>query len=494
MRNPKIESIIMNFRLINHVQSLLFGFILLTSSAMLAMDAPPLATAPIESVPSLRALCAERVVTVPKHMEYISKNHLPEDAKELIDWKAQVVQDIYDSHRLLFIDIFYRQSRQVLDTGFTPKCVALSPDGNHALTSTYFNTRLWDLKQNPATYTALILPDGADIAAVCNGGRYVFAVKKSENNGLLFDLQKKQTTKLYGHRYSISCCAFSTDGRSLATGSFDGTVLIYDLENLFLLPKCLDGHQSSVRAVAFNFDGTSLLTGSSDFTLQLWDLTKKIADSKRLDNRLTEIQSVAFSPDATHIASYGAGGGYMWDLRRNPPVIVQELKTPPYFSRSEKCTGALGPLGKYVIAANSKGFQFTNLATSKDGYRVAYFMEHKKEDPLEENAFAISADANTILISDNGQVICYRLHDEAHSLTLSQLKLLVEAVQNLEKCKALKDACEKIKNCAFWKDKGEAKIYELLCRELRESSPFIANVMSFSRPQINAILEYKFHN
>ncbi len=36
---------------------------------------------------------------------------------------------------------------------------------------------------------------------------------------------------LYGHRYTVYSLAFSPDGKTLVSGSADGTVLFWDLDN-----------------------------------------------------------------------------------------------------------------------------------------------------------------------------------------------------------------------------------------------------------------------
>ncbi|MGI9099945.1 MAG: WD40 repeat domain-containing protein [Solirubrobacteraceae bacterium] len=106
-----------------------------------------------------------------------------------------------------------------------------------------------------------------------------------------------------GHTDAVSSVAFSPDGRTLASASWDETLRLWDLRTHKQLGKPLTGHANRVESVAFSPDGRTLASASTDRTVRLWDVrTHKLLD-KPLTDRRSSAFSVAFSPDGRTLAS-----------------------------------------------------------------------------------------------------------------------------------------------------------------------------------------------
>ncbi|MEZ2319871.1 MAG: AAA-like domain-containing protein [Microcoleus sp.] len=131
----------------------------------------------------------------------------------------------------------------------------------------------------------------------------------------------KERNSLEGHSSSVRSIAFSPDGKTLASASFDSTIKLWNLEIQKPIAT-LTGHSNLVNSVAFSFDGLTLASASDDNTIKLWNVQtqKPIAT---LTGHSNLVNSVAFSPDGLTLASASSDNTIkLWDLQSQKPIAT----------------------------------------------------------------------------------------------------------------------------------------------------------------------------
>ena len=86
----------------------------------------------------------------------------------------------------------------------------------------------------------------------------------------LWNIDKSEYKVLKGHNSWVVAVCFSKDGKLLASGSNDRTLIIWDVENLKPI-KSLDLFRSSVRSVSFHPNRPQIAGGSEDKTVRIWN-------------------------------------------------------------------------------------------------------------------------------------------------------------------------------------------------------------------------------
>jgi WD40 repeat protein len=217
---------------------------------------------------------------------------------------------------------------------------------------------------------------------------YVLPVVPSTKNPLWEELRRasppdprlRYTFK--GHVRSVVSVAFSPDGKTLATGSWDKTIKLWDVAT-GKNTTTLTGNTGVVRAVTYSPDGKMLASaGGNDQTIKLWDAVtgKNIAT---MSGHKEIVQSVAFSPDGKILAS----GGWdktveLWDVATGKNITtLNGHDSPVAFSPDGKtlATGSWDETiklwdvadGKNIATLNGHDKCVSSVAFSSDGKILA---------------------------------------------------------------------------------------------------------------------------
>jgi WD40 repeat protein len=198
------------------------------------------------------------------------------------------------------------------DPGAETEAVALSPDGKTLATRQDKTVNLRDAATGKERGRIELpgAPGGRTITgwlAFSPSGRYL-AVTPSGKVVSLIDVETQHVAGTFSHDEPVFACAFSPDGKWMATGGDDQEkgihfARLWDVtaQKEWRRFRAGDGH---IGALAFSADGATLAGGGGDARLHLWDVAtgKEQRSYPRIGRA---IRSVAFAPDGKAVAAAG---------------------------------------------------------------------------------------------------------------------------------------------------------------------------------------------
>lgn len=189
-----------------------------------------------------------------------------------------------------------------------------------------------------------------------------FALSGSWDGSLrLWDLNTGNTTRRFvGHTKDVLSVAFSADNRQIVSGSRDKTIKLWNTlgECKFTMEE--NGHTDWVSCVRFspNPSNPSIISGGWDKQVKVWNLTN-CRMKQNLSAHTAQINSVTISPDGTLCASGGRDGTIqLWELNENKNL---------YFLPADDTINSLTfcPTNYWLCAATDSGLKIWDLENKK---------------------------------------------------------------------------------------------------------------------------------
>ncbi|NJP05160.1 MAG: protein kinase [Chloroflexaceae bacterium] len=211
--------------------------------------------------------------------------------------------------------------------------------------------------------------------------------------------------RVKAHEGLIMGLAFTPDGKTLASASFDGQVKIWDVERR-LLKHNLDGPGGDLHNVTISADGRQVAAGSESGAIGVWDIETGEALYTLQEHR-DKVRNLVFAPDGSLLASGSLDKTLrLWDTETG--TLLQTID-----AHISVWGLAFSPDGQIIAFGDGSSVKMYNL-TSNEVVRTL----EEAETTIQQVTF--SPDGDHLAASFEGSIILWNTFDGSVLATLTK--------------------------------------------------------------------------
>ncbi|MEG4857213.1 WD40 repeat domain-containing protein [Microcoleus sp. K1-B6] len=168
-----------------------------------------------------------------------------------------------------------------------------------------------------------------------------------------------ERNRLEGHSNWVNGVSFSPDGKTLASGSGDNTIKLWNVDTGQVI-STIEAHNSPITSVSFSPDGKTLASGSADNTIKLWNVqTSKVITT--LNKHSKGLRSISFSRDGILASGSDDSTIKLWDVKTGKVIHTLKGHKNIVYSIS------FSPDGKILASGSAdKTIKLWNVKTGKE--------------------------------------------------------------------------------------------------------------------------------
>ncbi|MGC9940569.1 MAG: protein kinase [Verrucomicrobiota bacterium] len=244
---------------------------------------------------------------------------------------------------------FSEDGRKLVTESLLTNAVGSQPNGQISVWRIPEGIKLCEYSVSLLDYQSNL---GTHLAVSRDGGIAAFAGPAGKVSVIDLATGKKLWTAKASDEEFVMCVAFSPDGNMLATGAgyVESDIRLWDVTSGKEL-KRLEGHRAYVGSLVFWPDGKTLASGSGDQTIRLWDVSNisNVPPARVMRGNKLEVWKLTLLPDNTTLISGSKDGAVLvWDTS-DTHSRHDYLKLPEAFHE-----WVFGPDGKSLVTATSR--------------------------------------------------------------------------------------------------------------------------------------------
>jgi WD40 repeat protein len=306
--------------------------------------------------------------------------------------------------------ILQGHTQSVYSVHFAPDQQTLASSSNDA------TIRIWDVSSGNCLrvlqgHTSGVMcvrysPDGQLLASGCRDGSIrLWSDYLSHDRHPKPDSINPSAKLLHGHTDFVWNIAFSPDGRFLVSGSRDGTLRLWNVQDGRSI-HVFEGHKHDVYGLAISGDSQSLVSAGKDQTARLWHLQSG-RNLKTLRGHTGGIHSLSLSSDDQILASSGQNEMIqLWRLQ--PDGTLSSFHPYKIFSSPTRQISALSTVSFSPVSASSPSGVNQTLAINRHDESIALW--NIQTGQLDRWS-AHNAAVWTVLFSPEGQILASSSYD-----------------------------------------------------------------------------------
>jgi serine/threonine protein kinase/WD40 repeat protein len=164
---------------------------------------------------------------------------------------------------------------------------------------------IWDLEKKVPAHTLRLHKSGVNSVTISHSGK-ILASAGQDQSIQLHDLSSGKHLRELSHIHGIVEVRFSPDDKTLAAGTNQGLVVIFDVETGQTLRE-FHGHVHWVDALAFSDDGKLLASSGEEGVIRVWNPSTGELLNK-LRGHASHISALKFKPNSSTLISTGDDG------------------------------------------------------------------------------------------------------------------------------------------------------------------------------------------